>query len=159
MFESRLLAPSASADQTASSSEQSGNTGKEQNHFHIWFVSLSEGRYATGGDFSMGCNPTSHLRCPRANAGGNTLRGSFGFGLGWLHIRQSSQNGRGNLAMLCGVTPLKPTRPFALFFLSANGRKVPRVCEKGNAVAANCRECAAGRNGPSRRNRMKAELP
>jgi len=41
---------------------------------------------------------------------------------------------------LWGVTllkALKATHPFALFFLSANGRKVPRVCEKGNEICAN----------------------
>ena len=63
--------------------------------------------------------------------GGTSFSRSFRFGLGWLHGRKRCQNGWGNLAGARGVTLPKATHPFALFFPSANGRKVSRVFREG----------------------------
>ena len=56
-FVARVLVPSAIRNKTSGGGEEGENAGKKQDFFHIWFGSLSGGRYAMGGDFSMGCNP------------------------------------------------------------------------------------------------------
>jgi hypothetical protein len=49
--------PFSIGTKTSGGSEEGDDTGKKQDYFHVWFVSISGGRYAMGADFSMGCNP------------------------------------------------------------------------------------------------------
>jgi hypothetical protein len=43
---------------TSGGCQEGDDADKKQAYFHVWFVSLSGGRYAMSADFSMGYNPT-----------------------------------------------------------------------------------------------------
>jgi hypothetical protein len=51
-----ITVPFSIGNKTSGRGEEGDDAGKKQDYFHIWFVSLSGGRYAMGADFTMGCN-------------------------------------------------------------------------------------------------------
>ena len=71
-----MAVPSTFRHQASRRREEGDEAGKDQDCFHIQFVSISERRYATVVEFAMGCNPTPSVGFRPAR---NFLNGSVGF--------------------------------------------------------------------------------
>jgi hypothetical protein len=54
--------PFSIRNKTSGGGEEGDDADKKQDYFHGWFVSLSGGRYAMRGNFTMGYNPTHKMR-------------------------------------------------------------------------------------------------